>query len=150
MEKGEFDRWWKVPPFLWAYLKKELKVNIKFVEEKRFNSRKIMSLLDKGTIVIIEFYGYNSEGSAILKSRNEARLDLDTKEEFAENLKKNFLDQRKYKPNNKAGHPEAMIAYNKYTKEFCIKAGFGEGKLLWYTEEELLKITHVIRYYELL
>ncbi len=140
MEKTEFRGWWTVPPFLGAYLKKELRVNIKYVEEsKRFNSRKIMSLIDDGTIIVVCTFKFNSESYPTFKQRNKARFDLETKEDLAENLKKFPIELRKEKLKNGISHPETIIGYNKHTKEFCVKTGPGE--VFWYTEEEMSKMT---------
>lgn len=138
-----------IPPFLGKYLRNELKSNIKYVEETRFNAEKIRKLIDKGTIIAISIGKLNKEGEDIIVKRARARADLDTKEEFEENLKNNLVDLRKLSDKNGLHHWHILNRYNKFTKEFCLQ-GPHHLNIFLYAEEEISKLRLVMRYYEIL
>ncbi len=146
MSKEIMYPWWKVPPYLGNYLKKELQGKVKYVDEKKFNPRKMRELIDSGMPVMIEFgFFQKEEVNKTVQKRSNARKSLFTKEEFEENLKTNFVDVKREKIRKGLSHPSPLLAYNKFTKEFFIV-----GYDYWLTEEELLKLEVSVKYYELL
>ncbi len=149
MEKADFKPWEKMPPYLGKYLKKELQNKIKYVEETKFNPKKIRELINKGTVVIIQYSNFDSSLENTLIKRTKERENLDTKEELEENLKQNTTDLKSQKFKSGYNHPFLLLACNKYTNEFYQKS-IGPQPSIWFTEEELLKIPVIIRYYELL
>ncbi len=151
LKKADLDHWEKIPAFLGKYLRKELKTNVKYIEETKFNPKKIRELIDKGIIPIVRIKKFSKSNNDIFDLRNKSREGLYTKEELFENLNKHQVDLKLEKFKEGATFPGAMIAYNKYTKEFCYTGGGTyQNQLWWYTEEELSKSFVGIRYYELL